>query len=473
MSQRDHLADTTTLCPECLEKIPGTYEAADGSVYLSRTCPTHGDADRKVWDSVAHWEWASNFEPDAPFDPDGEFTVAGHHACLAVVEVTQDCNLSCSYCFASSGPGGKQKPYAEVVDLLETVRAESGTVPIQLSGGEPTVRDDLPAVVGRAAEMGFEHIQINTNGIEIAETPGYAGELADAGATAVYLQFDGLESETYESIREVDLAETKQAAIDACREADLSVVLVPTVVPGVNDHEMGQIVEFALETDIVESVNFQPVAHFGRVAEHGERFSLDEAARRLADQLDGVDARDLMPVPCCSAYCHTATALARTPSGITAATQFLDDDLYTDVAGSVDESDWLDLVACTPAGKESANSVGGCCSPDLSGLPVDDTDDCCGPPSNPVDSLPLDPGDLLENVLPVSFTGFMDADAADACRLDNCCVSVPTPDGDLVPFCGYNMTTDDGEYAIRNRENWGGRPAVDEPVDAEPTPTDD
>jgi hypothetical protein len=73
-------------------------------------------------------------------------------------------------------------------------------------------------------------------------------------------------------------------------------------------------------------------------------------------------------------------------------------------------------------------------------------------------------------VVPVSITGFIDADAADAARLENCCISVPTPEGDLVPFCGYNMTDEDGEYAIRQREGWGGRPAVDEPVPHEPEP---
>jgi hypothetical protein len=73
----------------------------------------------------------------------------------------------------------------------------------------------------------------------------------------------------------------------------------------------------------------------------------------------------------------------------------------------------------------------------------------------------------MEQVLPVSFTGFMDADAADAGRLDNCCVSVPAESGELVPFCAYNMTTDTGEYAIRNREGWGGRPAVGKPFQAE------
>jgi uncharacterized radical SAM superfamily Fe-S cluster-containing enzyme len=78
--------------------------------------------------------------------------------------------------------------------------------------------------------------------------------------------------------------------------------------------------------------------------------------------------------------------------------------------------------------------------------------------------LPTGADELLDRVLPVSLTGFMDADAGDAERLDNCCISVPTPDGELVPFCGYNMTTDDGRYAIRNRNEWGGRPSVTEAV---------
>jgi len=492
MSEPDtHLAETTSLCPECLEKVHGDYVARDGSVHLTRACPEHGAFDRKVWDSVDHWEWAEQFEPDAAFDPGGAYEVDNDHACLAVVEVTADCNLSCSYCFASSGPGGTELPYEEVIELLETVLESGGPRPIQLSGGEPTVRDDLPAVVADATAMGFDHIQINTNGIRIAEEDGYAQELADAGATAVYLQFDGLTAETYEAIREVDLVAEKHAAIEACREAGLSVVLVPTVVPGTNDHEMGPIVEFALENrDVVESVNFQPVAHFGRLAEHGERFSLDEAARRLADQFDGLAPRDLMPIPCCSSYCQTATALLSTDAGPVPVTRFLSEELFTDVSGMIDESDWMELIACTGAGKESASAVGSCCSPggdvpdafDGSGaangsVAGGDGGACCGgdlsgdgPPGS---DLPFDVGALLEDVLPVSFTGFMDADAADACRLDNCCISVPTQSGDLVPFCAYNMTTDDGEYAIRNREGWGGRPAVGEPMPADPACGDD
>jgi Predicted Fe-S oxidoreductases len=451
MSARRHLSSTTSLCPDCLQRVPGEYVTDEESVYLQRECKEHGETMRKVWDSVEHWEWASQFQPDAPFDPDGDFTVDNDHACLAVVEVTSDCNLSCSYCFASSGPGGTHKPFADIERLFQTIIDSGGPRPIQLSGGEPTVRDDLPELVERAGDMGFEHVQVNTNGIALVERDDYAERLAEAGVTAIYLQFDGLQSETYEQIREVDLTDTKRAAVEACREAGLSVVLVPTIVPGTNDHEMGDIVRYALENrDVVEAVNFQPVAHFGRYEKNDGRFSLDTAAKRLAEGFDGLNARDLMPVPCCSAYCQSATGLLPSDDGPIPVTRFLSDDLFTSVSGMVDESDWMELIAKTPAGDEAACKSASCCGGDKI-------------------SLPAGADEMLDRVLPVSLTGFMDADAADAERLDNCCISVPTEDGDLVPFCGYNMTTDDGKYALRNRNNWGGRPGVNEsmPADAQ------
>ncbi len=454
----EQLAETTSLCPSCLERVPGYYEAHDNQVYLTRDCPDHGTASRQVWGSLDHWEWAGTL--DTEYGADGDWTVDDDHACLAVVEVTQDCNLSCSFCFAGSGPGSEQRPFEDVVALLEVVRENGGSRPIQFSGGEPTVRDDLPELVARAAEMGFEHVQVNTNGIRLANEAGYAQQLADTGVTALYLQFDGLTAETYEEIREVDLLEEKHAAIEACREADLPVVLVPTIVPGVNDDELGDIVRFGLaNNDVVESINFQPVAHFGRYDDHtGQgRFSLDEVARRLSDQVEALDTRDVLPVPCCSSYCQMATALLPRDDGALPLTQFLSDDAWESVSGIVDESDWMELLANTTAGQAKACDSADCCGGGVAGGAAD-----------LLGSVVPDADELLSRVVPVSITGFMDADAADADRLENCCISVPTPDGDLVPFCGYNMTTEDGEYALRNREEWGGRPAVDEPVPDEP-----
>ena len=450
----DALAATTSLCPDCLEEVPGRYETGDDGVFLTRECPEHGIASRKVWGSLEHWEWAAAFGPD-PEHEGGDLTVAPDHACLAVVEVTTDCNLSCSYCFASSGPGGEHRPTAEIEALLDTV-ADAGGRPIQFSGGEPTVRDDLPGLVERARDRGIDHVEVNTNGIRLATEDGYADTLFEAGVTAIYLQFDGLTSETYERIREVDLLEEKHAALEACRAAGLPVVLVPTVVPGVNDDEMGDIVRFAIENrDVVRSVNFQPVAHFGRYEKNDGRFALDDATRSLAEQLDTLDVRDMLPAPCCSAYCQIGTAFVPQESrpndadcgcdanvdSFVPLTQYIDDRLWDTLSGTVDEGDYMELLAGTAAGEEWA------CK----------TADCCG-----VD-VPGGVEELFESVVPVSFTGFMDADAADVNRLSNCCISVPTTDGELVPFCGYNMTTEDGEYALRNRNEWGGRSVVDEP----------
>jgi uncharacterized radical SAM superfamily Fe-S cluster-containing enzyme len=438
------LAETTSLCPTCLERVPGEYHEVDGSVHLARECPDHGVTSRRVWDDVDHWEWARELSgPRSPDPrPDGELTVENDHACLAVVEVTTDCNLSCPFCFASSGPGGDHRPREEVERLLEVVRADGGPRPVQFSGGEPTVRDDLPELVELARGMGFEHVQVNTNGLRLAREDDYATELEAAGVSAVYLQFDGVTDEVYERTRGAPLAADKRAAVEACRRAGLSVVLVPTVVPGVNDDEMGDVVRFAFEHSVVQSVNFQPVAHFGRTADDNGRFSLDTAASRLADQLEGVETRDLLPVPCCSATCQSATVLRRDDEGVTALTGFLDDELFGTLSGLVEEADWMELLANTETGRERACSTAGCCG-DI--------------------SLPVDPGGLLDGSLPVSFTGFMDADAADTGKLSNCCVSVPTEADGLVPFCAYNMTTEDGRYALRNRNGWGGRAGVTEP----------
>lgn len=443
MSNADEpLATTTGLCPTCLESVPGRYESRDDAVYLTRDCPDHGTTSKQVWGTLDHWEWAGQFAPE--HTPDGDLTVDHDHACLAVIEVTEECNLSCSYCFASSGPGGTQRPHDEIIDLLDVLLDKGGPRPVQFSGGEPTVRNDLPDLVETATKKGFDHVEVNTNGLRLAQEDGYADRLVEAGVTAVYLQFDGLERETYVDIREADILQFKHEALAACREAGLPVILVPTVVPGTNEHEMGDIVEFAMENqDIVRSVNFQPVAHFGRYDENDGRFPLDEAARLLSDQLDALEPRDMLPVPCCSSYCQLSTAILPRNDSPIPITQFLSDEMQETVSGMITEDDYMELLAGTTAGRDRACDAAGCCEGPTLGALGDVTN-------------------LFDDIMPVSITGFMDADAGDVDRLENCCISVPTPDGDLVPFCGYNMTDENEEYALRNRHGWGGRDAVDE-----------
>jgi hypothetical protein len=141
-----------------------------------------------------------------------------------------------------------------------------------------------------------------------------------------------------------------------------------------------------------------------------------------------------------------ATALAPGDGDPIPITGLVDDEAFSSLSGLVDESDWMDLLASTSAGGQTACAAADCCGMDV----------------------PTEAEAFLDEVLSISVTGFMDADTADVERLDNCCISVPTPEGELVPFCAYNMTTEDGEYAIRNRNRWGGREHVDAPLPESP-----
>ncbi len=140
--------------------------------------------------------------PNAP----GNAVFAQTHAqstCTAVLEVTRRCNLTCPVCFADASPGITQAD-ATLTDLTRSLRklfVEQGRVNLQLSGGEPTMRSDLPQVVAAAREAGFTFVQLNTNGLRLAAEPGYAEALKDAGLVSVFLQFDGLTDETYRALR--------------------------------------------------------------------------------------------------------------------------------------------------------------------------------------------------------------------------------------------------------------------------------
>ena len=186
--------------------------------------------------------------------------------CTAILEVTHRCDLRCPVCFASSGIEADPDPdLDQITGILETVRDRAECCPIQLSGGEPTLRNDLPQIVALARTLGFDHIQINTNGIRLAQDPDFGRALIDAGATVIYLQFDGLTSSVYSHIRGADLLSLKLKAIERCVELKIGVILVPTLVKNVNDSQIGAIIQFAKKwMPIVKGVHFQPMTFLGR-----------------------------------------------------------------------------------------------------------------------------------------------------------------------------------------------------------------
>jgi hypothetical protein len=194
----------------------------------------------------------------------GRFTGGRSRPMMAMVEITNRCNMDCPVCFSDANNPAHDVPFAEVRRRLERLLAVTGTpVPIQISGGEPTLHRDLPAIVAYARQLGYRNVELITNGIRIAQRPELLQELAAHGLTAVYLQFDGLRAATYQTIRGQDMTDVRRRGIAAARAAGLCVTLAVAVTRGVNDDELGDVVRFAIDNiDTVRAINFQSATRF-------------------------------------------------------------------------------------------------------------------------------------------------------------------------------------------------------------------
>ncbi len=205
----------------------------------------------------------------------GQFMPGGHKPLMAMVEVTHRCNMACPICYADAERVAADVPIATIRTYLEQlIQVTETPIPIQISGGEPSLRDDLPEIVALAKRMGFRNIELITNGIRISREPDYLNALKTSGLTAVYLQFDGLKPATSRRIRGQDMSAVRQQAVAAIREIGLCCTLAVVVTRGVNENEIGPIVDFGIDNiDVVRAINFQSAAQFTG------RFGLNENYR--------------------------------------------------------------------------------------------------------------------------------------------------------------------------------------------------
>ena len=290
---------TKSVCPVCLKQVDARVVEKEGSYFLRKTCEAHGRFSTIVWRgaSPSYEEWTKDAQA---FDEKGAAncpTACGlcenhiRKTCCVLVEITARCNLRCPVCFAMSG---EQAACVEptVRELSEQFKelAAVGSTFLQLSGGEPTVRDDLPEIVRAARDAGMTSIQLNSNGIRLGKDRAFTKALAEAGLSFVFMQFDGMNDEIYEKLRGAPLLEAKKAAIAACRDELIGVTLVPTVVPGLNDHNLGEIVNFAVKNSpTVRGVHFQPVSYFGRYPSpprNEDRITIPEILQAVELQTD-------------------------------------------------------------------------------------------------------------------------------------------------------------------------------------------
>lgn len=436
--------ETDSLCPICLRRVAARREIEGDDGYIVKECPEHGTFRTRFWHGppgLTGWS-----RPKVPGEPPPRLTATdkgcpfdcglcpehGQRTCTALFEITARCNLACPVCFASAGHNPPPDAPLEVLaERFQRIFDVVGPVNVQLSGGEPTVRTDLPEVVAACRRAGFGFIQLNTNGLALARDAALAGRLAAAGLSSIFLQFDGVTDDVYRTLRGAPLFEIKKQAIAQCLEANIGVVLVPTVAPGVNDGQLGDIVRFARKNAPgVRGVHFQPVSSFGRYpwdSGAGSRITLPDLMRGLESQTDAmIRATDFHAPGCEHSLCSFSTAYTLTG----------DDGLMPapERGGS----------CCSPkpiAADEGARRAKAFVARQWSAPTFPPAED----PKRPMDDFDRFLADAATSRrLTISAMAFQDAWTLDLERARGCCIHVVTDDCRMVPFCLYNLTAADG-----------------------------
>lgn len=308
---------TLSLCPECLKRVDAKIVFENENVYMLKRCPEHGDSKVLIADDIEYYKNIRNYNKPSetpytfntktdygcPYDcglcPDHE-----QHSCLTVLEVTDRCNLTCPTCYAGSSPTyGRHRTLEEIKTMLDTiVKNEKEPDVVQISGGEPTIHPQFFEILDYAKSLPIRHLMVNTNGIKIAKDKEFVKRLKTyIPDFEIYLQFDSFNDKVLQQMRGAKLSEIRKQAIANLNEVNLSTTLVVTLQKGLNDHEMGEIIEYALQQKCVRGVTFQPTQIAGRLENFNpetDRLTLTEVRRNILEQAPVFNSDDLIPVPC-------------------------------------------------------------------------------------------------------------------------------------------------------------------------------
>ena len=451
---RDHtfLGITQSLCPECLALVPAKIITKGKRVYFRKRCPTHGVREDFVCSDVALYDQMQyslpgkvppeyGVEPDkgCPYDC-GLCTEHEQHTCVGLVEITSSCNLKCPMCYASSGPGGEHLSFEEAIRSIDRlVQVEGRAEVCQLSGGEPTIHPDFLRIFDYACRQPIDVVMVNTNGIRLA----HDAEMLDAlerwkHRIEVYFQFDGFSDESSLALRGESLVETKLKALDALGRRGIRATLVCTLQPGVNDHEIGNIVRFGLERPWITGISFQPATYSGRHVlpeELERRITFPDVIRGVAEQTGGLFREDdFLPLPCAHPNCHSLTYAFRSGGRVVPLSRFIDARNHLEIlANGI-------LFTRNRARQLIEQYLGklGCCGHDL--------DPSAAGTEFFARALAEDLGPA--DVFRITITSFLDAYNFDVRRLMKCCIHHVLPSGHVIPFCAYNVLYREGHAAL-------------------------
>lgn len=440
-----------SICSTCYRKVEGKIVFQDDAVFMLKRCPEHGAQRVLLADDVDYYRRCREVFIKPPEMPNvyntpvkwgcpydcGLCTDHEQHSCLSLIEITDYCNLKCPICYSESGPSRQQFRSLEQIEFMldAVVRNEGEPDVVQISGGEPTLHPDFFAVLDMAKARPIRHLMVNTNGVRIANDEEFAARLTGyMPGFELYLQFDSFEREALIELRGADLRQVREQALGRLNRLGISTTLVVTLKKGLNDGEIGKIIDFALKQPCVRGVTFQPIQAAGRLEQYDpatDRLTLTEVRRRILEQSAVFKPEDLIPVPCHPDSLAMAYAL-KLGDKVVPLTSLIDPQVLIGGRRNTIVYEYDDDVRNHIFKLFATNH-----SPE-SGVASLRELLCC----LPMAAAPEGMG--YENLFRVIIMDFIDAYSFDVRSVKKSCVHIVHPDGRLIPFDTYNLFYRDG-----------------------------
>ena len=457
MPERDYIYYdfTVSLCPVCLRRIDAKIVFQDGNVYMLKTCPQHGfhrvliATDINYYKNIRNYNKASETplrfntktHYGCPYDC-GLCQDHEQHSCVTLIEITDRCNLTCPTCYAMSSPHyGRHRFLEEIERMMDIIVKNEGEPDVvQISGGEPTIHPEFFEVLDLAKRKPIRHLMVNTNGIRIANDEGFAERLASYMPDfEIYLQFDSFRPSVLKHFRGKDLLEVRMKALEKLNRLNLSTTLVVTLQQGLNDDEIGEIIEFALKQRCVRGVTFQPVQVAGRLESFDsstDRITMTEVRQKILEQAKIFKPEDLVPVPCNPDALVMGYAL-KLAGEVIPLTRY------------VDPAHLLDNGRNTIVYEQDTQLHDQLIKIFSTGISLDRVEEkmqrllCCLPEISA-------PGLKYENLFRIIIMRFIDAWDFDVRAIKKSCVHIVHKDGRIVPFETMNMFYRDEKEVYTN-----------------------
>jgi uncharacterized radical SAM superfamily Fe-S cluster-containing enzyme len=315
-----------------------------------------------------------------------------------------------------------------MMDLAVASEGEPDVV--QISGGEPTLHPDFFEILRMGKARPIRHLMVNTNGLRIAKDEEFTKQLATFMPDfELYLQFDSLEAGPLMELRGADLRSIRERALERLNRHGISTTLVVTLRKGLNDHEMGRIIEYALQQPAVRGVTFQPIQFAGRhdgFDPARDRLTVSEVRRKITEQTSVFRKEDIIPVPCHPDSLAMAYALKR-DGKVTALSGMVDPKVLIEGTRNTITFENDESVQAAVFKTYATNHSPGSWAASLRELL------CCLPGI-------VAPSTLgYKNVFRILINHFIDAHSFETRSIKKTCVHIAQPDGRMIPFDTFNL----------------------------------